>query len=241
MVVALVTFRYWSQTGSLESIQQSLGDSASESIFPSQPSSKSESEYVVAFQRKLSSFDSFPFDFSVATLTGAKLRKSDFVGRVLIVDIWATWCPPCRAEIPSFVELQTKYRELGLSIVGVNYEQADSTKEAIASIRSFIAKQPINYPLALGNESIKNQIPDFRGFPTTLFIDGTGRVRMKLVGKHSTQVIEAYIALLLSELGSPAPVPPAARSSSLYSAFPSQTAPSSPVMLENPFVKARDE
>jgi len=163
--------------------------------------------HLVESRAEMKSFRPFAFDFESQTVDGKSLQKRDFVGRVLIVDIWATWCPPCRREIPSFVELQSKYEEAGLSIVGMNFERTATPREAILAIDEFRRVQPINYALVLGEDSVTKQVPKFSGYPTTLFIDGTGTVRMTLVGAHSTETLEAYALVLLAELDSPTPVP----------------------------------
>jgi thiol-disulfide isomerase/thioredoxin len=157
--------------------------------------------------RELASFESYPFNFSATTISGKRLSKADYLGRVLIVDIWATWCPPCRAEIPSFVELQSNYEDKGLSIVGFNFENASTEEQSVAAIDKFRRTQPINYPLILGDDSITDQVPNFRGFPTTLFIDSKGKVRMTLVGAHPLPILEAYATRLLSEIDTPMPSP----------------------------------
>jgi len=156
---------------------------------------------------EMKSFRPFAFDFELQTVDGKSLQKRDFAGRALIVDIWATWCPPCRREIPSFVELQSKYEEAGLSIVGMNFERAATPRDAILAIDEFRRVQPINYALVLGEDTVTKQVPKFSGYPTTLFIDGSGTVRMMLVGAHPTETLEAFALVLLAELDSPTPVP----------------------------------
>lgn len=141
----------------------------------------------------------YPFDFDLTSLGGQRLRLSQFAGRVLIVDIWATWCPPCRREIPHFVQLHQRYGDSGLSLVGINYERAGTEGQARQVIEAFRQRQPIPYPLALGTPSLRDQIPGFRGFPTTLMIDRTGRVRATLVGAQSLEYLETMARLLLDE------------------------------------------
>ena len=196
-------------TGSRMLHNQNFFDSDAQAV--AQGGRRSSNPLIQKSLNELASFRAFPFDFDSTTIEGESLRKSDFAGRVLIVDIWATWCPPCRAEIPSFVELQTKYEDQGLSIVGLNYERARTRDNAILTINEFRRTQPINYPLVLGDESLTGQIPDFSGFPTTLFIDGKGKVRMMLVGAHPRETLEAYVTTLLAELEMPSAVPPGAR------------------------------
>lgn len=141
--------------------------------------------------------ESYEFDFSLPSTEGETVAKEDFAGRVLIVDIWGTWCPPCRAEVPHFVELQEEYEDQGLSIVGINYEGASSREEAIEAIAEFTADVPVNYPLLIGDEATKAQVPDFQGYPTTLFIDRDGQVQLTLVGARPKPELEAIVKYLL--------------------------------------------
>ncbi len=117
----------------------------------------------VAAQGKL---DAFKFD--VTTLDGAQLTQDEVKDKVVIVDFWGTWCPPCRAAVPHLVRLYEKYHDQGLLIVGLNYERV-SDDRAVQKIRAFAAQEGIDYPLAIGTAAIKAQVPDFRGFPTMLF------------------------------------------------------------------------
>lgn len=141
----------------------------------------------------------YAFDFDLTSLDGRRLRLSQFTGRVLIIDVWATWCPPCRREIPHFVELHHRYGDDGLAIVGINYERASTDSQARQKIEAFMQRQAIPYPLALGTESLKDQIPGFRGYPTTLMIDRSGRVRATLVGARSLEYLETMASLLMDE------------------------------------------
>lgn len=145
--------------------------------------------------------DSYPFDFSLVSTQGQTVSRQDFAGKVLVVDIWGTWCPPCRAGIPHFVELQDEYREEGLSIVGINYENG-TRDDALAAIEEFTSEIPINYPLLIGDEATKDRIPGFQGYPTTLFIDRDGKVRLTLVGARPKAELEAIVQVLLE---TPAP------------------------------------
>lgn len=121
---------------------------------------------------------------------------------MLIVDFWGTWCPPCRKEIPHFVELKSKYGKDGLEIVGLNYEgDAATAKE---TIKKFAAENKMNYRCAVGDEATQKKVPNLQGYPTTLFIDRTGKVRLKVVGYHPMAELEAIVSLLLAE-----PAPPA--------------------------------
>ncbi|MFM8224171.1 MAG: TlpA family protein disulfide reductase, partial [Planctomycetaceae bacterium] len=148
----------------------------------------------------------FDFNFELDDIGGNKISKATYAGKVMIVDIWGTWCPPCRAEIPHFVELDKKYREKGLQIVGLNREQTEDADEAKALITKFNESQGVTYPCALITEEIMGQVPEFQGFPTTLFIDRKGTVRLKVVGARGPEFLEGVVEALLAE---PAPEAPA--------------------------------
>ena len=152
--------------------------------------------------RLLKENEPFEFDFDLKDVNGQKLSKADFAGKVLIVDIWGTWCPPCRMEIPHFLELQREYGERGLQVVGLNDEQTDDDDRASAArlVRSFCRTQGVDYPCAVITRQIKEQVPEYGSFPTTLFIDHTGKVRLKLRGAYGMPVLKTVVEALLKEL-----------------------------------------
>jgi thiol-disulfide isomerase/thioredoxin len=159
--------------------------------------------------RLLKEFEPFEFDFDLKDVSGQNVSKADFAGKVLIVDIWGTWCPPCRMEIPFFLELKRQYGPKGLEIVGLNDEGTDDDDRASAArlVRSYCRTQGIDYPCAIITQPIKEQVPRYGSFPTTLFIDHTGKVRLKLMGLHDLPFLQAIVEALLKEL------PPAADAS----------------------------
>ena len=149
-------------------------------------------------QKMVDGFKSYDFDFSLNDVDEKPLKKSDFAGKVLIVDIWGTWCPPCRREIPSFIKLKKKYADK-LDIVGLAYERTDDDDEAIENVKEFMEDTEMNYRCAIGTTEIKKQVPDLQGYPTTLFIDGSGKVRMELVGFQSYKQLEDVLLYIMNE------------------------------------------
>ncbi len=139
----------------------------------------------------------FKFDFRLPDLDGKPLALESLKGKIVIVDIWGTWCPPCRKEIPHFAALYQKYHDKGLEIVGINYEN-DTSEEAVKRVKAFIKDQAIPYPCVIGDDATRNQILGFEGFPTTLFLDREGKVRLKLTGYHSIIPLETAVEKLMA-------------------------------------------
>lgn len=141
---------------------------------------------------------SFPFDFSLTTIDDKPLRLADYKGKVVIVDFWGTWCPPCRAEIPSFIKLQKEFGEQDFQMIGLNYEGGSPTSD-MKKVKNYVSSEGINYPCALGDDATQQQVPNFNAYPTTLFIDKKGKVRHRLVGLHSYNDLSAIVKKLLTE------------------------------------------
>ncbi|MDP7277759.1 MAG: TlpA disulfide reductase family protein [Planctomycetaceae bacterium] len=169
---------------------------------------------TVAGKRKSAALDKefaknkpFPFSFTLPNLEGKPVSLESFLGKVVIVDVWGTWCPPCRTEVPHFVELQKTYAKQGLQIIGINYER---NNDPIPGIKAFSEQNGINYPCVIGDPATRDRIPNFRAFPTTLFIDKSGDVRLVAVGARPKEYLEAVVKKLLAE-PAPAAKKPAAK------------------------------
>ena len=147
----------------------------------------------------LAANEPFEFNFELDEIGGSKISKAQHAGKVMIVDIWGTWCPPCRAEIPHFVELDKQFKEKGLQIVGLNKERSGDAEEAAKTVKDFCDENGVTYPCALISDAVMEQVPDFQGFPTTLFIDHTGKVRLKVVGARGPEFLQGVVETLLAE------------------------------------------
>lgn len=123
---------------------------------------------------------------------GKPVKSSDFAGRVVILDFWATWCGPCRMEIPGFIELQKQYADKGLVVVGVSLDQ-----DGASVVKPFMDKIGINYPVVLGDETIVSAFGGVEGIPTTFIIDRNGQIVRKHVGYTEKAELEAEIKPLL--------------------------------------------
>lgn len=141
----------------------------------------------------------FDFDFALTNVDGTPIKLDDFKGQVRIVDIWGTWCPPCRNEVPIFVKLQDAYGKYGLQVIGLNDERGPSPEANIQTVKNFMANASVNYPCAIVTPEVVEQVPDFGGFPTTLIIDHTGKVRLKAFGFHEYEYFDTVVRQLLTE------------------------------------------
>lgn len=141
------------------------------------------------------------FTFEADKLGGGKIKASDFVENVLIVDLWGTWCPPCREAVPHLQRLYAKYKHHGLEIVGFNYERG-ARKEQAALVRKFAAEHGITYQLALGEPAVQSQVPSFKGYPTLLFFKKGLQFSHLVVGFEAAHAVE-FERWVATELGLP--------------------------------------
>src|SRR2546427_2396215 len=114
--------------------------------------------------------------FSLKDIDGDALDLADYKGKVVLLDFWATWCRPCRTEIPGLVDLQNRYRDKGFQIIGV------SVDESVKPVRKFREEYRMNYPVAMCDRKVRQLYGGLTGIPTTLLIGRDGRVYSKVVG-----------------------------------------------------------
>ena len=131
-------------------------------------------------------------DFTLRNGDGESYSLSDFKGKMVILNFWATWCPPCKKEIPDFIELYKKYEDKGLVILGVSVDQGGwlVTKE-------FMDKSQITYPIVMANRDVVYQYGGIKSIPTTYIINQKGRIAGQFTGYREKQVWEEQIIKIL--------------------------------------------
>jgi thiol-disulfide isomerase/thioredoxin len=132
-------------------------------------------------------------DFTLESLNGKSLRLSDLRGKAVLLNFWATWCAPCKIEMPWFVELQSEYGPKGLQIVGVAMD--DSSKEDIAK---FAQDMGVNYPVLLGKEAVGEAYGGVPALPESFFIGRDGKIVDKIIGLKGKAEIEDAIRKALN-------------------------------------------
>jgi thiol-disulfide isomerase/thioredoxin len=132
-------------------------------------------------------------DFALQSLDGKIVHLTDFRGKAVLLNFWATWCTPCRLEMPWFVELQKQYGPEGLEVLGVAMDDAGKDK-----IAQFAKEMGVNYPVLLGKESVGDEYGGLEYLPTSFYIGRDGKVVARVFGLRSRSDIEDWIKEALS-------------------------------------------
>lgn len=125
-------------------------------------------------------------------IRGRTVRLSDYKGKVVLLNFWATWCPPCRAEMPDLIRMQREYRSRGLQVIGITYPPGE-----IGEVRQFVRELGVNYPVALGTKETKTLFGETETLPLTVIIDRRGVIRERIEGILLPEEFEQKIKPLL--------------------------------------------
>ena len=133
-------------------------------------------------------------DFTLKDFTGKVVKLSDYKGKVILLDFWATWCEPCKLEIPWFIEFQKKYGPSGFQALGV------SVDDTAAQLAPYVARMKMNYPVLQGkdHDDIQNAYGPLVGIPVTVVISRDARMCVKHLGISSKESFEKEIKSLLA-------------------------------------------
>jgi thiol-disulfide isomerase/thioredoxin len=132
-------------------------------------------------------------EFSVQDLQGREISLTDLRGKVVLIDFWATWCQPCKKEMPGYQKLLDRYGSRGFAVVGLKLDTMMDTEDPVL----FAKKIGVRYPLAVAADDLKQRFGGIEGIPTTMLYDRQGVLRKKVIGFEYTDVFESELNSLL--------------------------------------------
>jgi thiol-disulfide isomerase/thioredoxin len=132
-------------------------------------------------------------DFSVKDLAGREISSVELGGKVVLIDFWATWCQPCKQEMPGYQKLADRYGSRGFAVIGFKFDTMMDMEDPLA----FAKKIGVHYPLAVASNSLKQKFGGIEGLPTTMLYDRQGVLRKKVIGFEYTEVFESDLKPLL--------------------------------------------
>ncbi len=134
------------------------------------------------------------FNFSLPDLQGNVHSLADFRGKVLVVNLWATWCPPCLEEVPKLNELQEKYNGQRVQVVGIALD-----KDSLDLVAPFVKEHDIKYVILVGDQQMLSSLQNFKGVPTTMVFDQRGDIHRRFDGSFEIEQLEESLQLLLQD------------------------------------------
>ena len=132
-------------------------------------------------------------EFSVKDLQGREISSADLSGKVVLIDFWATWCQPCKQEMPGYQKLLDLYGSRGFAVIGFKFDTMMDMEDPV----TFAKKIGVRYPLAVAADDLKQKFGGIEGLPTTVLYDRQGILRKKVIGFEYTNVIESELKPLL--------------------------------------------
>ena len=132
-------------------------------------------------------------DFAVKDLQGHPLSSAELRGKVVLIDFWATWCQPCRKEMPGYQTLADEYGSRGFVVIGFKFDTMPDMEDPL----QFAKGIGVHYPLAVATDDVKTKFGGIEGLPTTMLYDRQGVLRMKVIGFEYTDNIESALKPLL--------------------------------------------
>lgn len=137
-----------------------------------------------------------PSEVTVRTFEGERVRLGELRGQVVLVNFWATWCPPCRLEMPGFQDVYEEYRDRGFTVLGLTTESAPREE-----IRPFLAERGVDYPVARATREVERAFGGVTALPTSHLIDRKGRIRHTVRGFFAEVALRRAVERLLEEPG----------------------------------------
>lgn len=134
------------------------------------------------------------FDFNLPDLDGKIHSMKEFKGQILVVNFWATWCPPCLEEVTKLNDLYDRYKNKGVQVVGIALD-----KDSLKLVTPFVKRSKIDYLILVGNHQVLTGLRNFKGVPTTLLFDQEGKIRKRFDGSFDLEQLEESLQSLLQD------------------------------------------
>lgn len=138
-------------------------------------------------------------DFTLEDANGQTVKLSDFKGKVVLLNFWATWCTPCRIEIPWFVDMEREFKDEGFAVIGISMDESGWD-----AVKPFMSDMKVNYRMVLGSEELAQLYSGVEALPTSFVIDRDGRIASVHPGLVGRKVFEEEIRALLQPKGTAA-------------------------------------
>lgn len=133
-------------------------------------------------------------NFVLRDTNGNSVSLTNFRGKVLILDFWDTWCPPCDREIPDFIELYSQYKDKGFQMIGIAL-----ARKGVGAVKDYMKEKGVNYPVLIGTSEILKAYNCCRGIPTTYMLNKKGEIYKTYVGYRPKSVFEEALKTLLNQ------------------------------------------
>ncbi len=139
--------------------------------------------FVILIIFSVSAFSNDMPHFELKDLSGKIVKSSDYKGKVILINFWATWCPPCKREIPDFIELYKKYQKEDFVILGIALDD-------LKSVTDFKNSYKINYPVLIGDQDVVRKYGNIRGIPTSFLVGRDGKIKKRYDGFRTRDIFE---------------------------------------------------
>lgn len=133
-------------------------------------------------------------EFALKDANGASVKLADYQGKVVLLNFWATWCGPCKIEIPWFIDFEQRYKDRGFAVLGIAMDE-----EGWEIVKPYITEKKVNYRVVIGNDTTANLYGGVESLPTSFILDREGRIAKVHIGLVSKKEYENDITALLSD------------------------------------------